>query len=110
VGETSEELRSYREKVIAEVERRLLRLRAIETEIERAKFAAEANGRSWALLSRDTGRNQVEAAHRKRLREQVQELKREHEQAEADLDRAKVRLVEVDQRLEELGENPSDER
>jgi chromosome segregation ATPase len=110
VGETSEELQSYREKVIAEVERRMLRLRAIETDIERAKFAAEANNRSWALLSRDTGRNQAAAAHNKRLRERVQELTREREQAEADLDRAKVRLVEVDQRLEELGENPSGER
>jgi hypothetical protein len=110
VGETSEELRSYREKVIAEVERRMLRLRAIETDIERAKFAAEANSRSGALLSQDTGRNQAAAAHQKRLRERVQELAREREQAEADLDRAKVRLVEVDQRLQELGENPSDER
>ena len=110
MAETIEELQSYREKVIAEVERRMMKLRAIETDIERAEFAAAAPGRSQALLSSDTGRNQAAAAHRKRLRERVHELKREREQAEADLERAKVRLVEVDQRLEELGGTVSDER
>ncbi len=103
MGESIEELRSYREKVIAEVERRMIRLRAIETDIERAEFSRDADGRSQNLLSRDTGRNQAAEAHRKRLRERVQGLKREREQAEADLERAKERLVEVDQRLEELG-------
>lgn len=110
MGETIEELQSYREKVIAEVERRMMRLRAIETDIERAEFAADSHGRSQTLLSSDTGRNQAAAAHRKRLREHVHELKREREQAEADLERAKVRLIEVDQRLVEVGETSSDER
>jgi chromosome segregation ATPase len=40
----------------------------------------------------------------------VLELKREREQAEADLERAKVRLTEVDQRLEEFEENVGDDR
>ncbi len=110
MDETIEELQSYREKVIAEVERRMLRLGSIETDIERAEFQADADGRAQALLSNHTGRNQAAAAHRKRLKERVLELTREREQAEADLDRAKARLTEVDQRLEELGAIVSDDQ
>lgn len=108
--ETIDELQSYREKVIAEVERRMIRLRAIETDIERAEFAEESHNRSQARLSRDTGRNQAAAAHRKLLRERVLSLKKERGQAEDDLQRAKVRLDEVDQRLKDLGQGQVDDR
>ncbi len=109
MAETIDELRAYREKVIAEVERRMIRLRAVETDIERAAFAAEAHNRSQTRLSSNTGRNQVAAAHRKRLREHVSSLKTERAQAEEDLHRAKVRLEEVDRRLAELGQDQGDE-
>lgn len=102
MAETIEELQSYREKVIAEVERRMMRLRAIETDIERAEFEVESQNRSHTLLSRDTGRNQAAAAHRKRLRERVETLRKERGQAEEDLERAKARLEEVDERMAEF--------
>ena len=108
--ETIEELQSYREKVIAEVERRMISLRSIETEIERADFAAESYRRSQARLSRNTGRNQAAAAHRKLLRERVLSLRKERVQAEEDLQRAKVRLDDVERRLAELGQGQIEDR
>jgi seryl-tRNA synthetase len=100
VAEDREELEQYREKVVAEVERRMLRVREIENDIERASFAAGAASRARASLSANTARNQVEAAHRARLKGALKSLRSELEEAQADLERAEARLEDVESRLE----------
>ena len=108
MAETRDELEQYREKVVAEVERRMMRLREIEDEIERMTFVAEAAARARVALSASTARNQVQAAHRARLKESMKVLHAQRSEAEADLERAEQRLQEVDRRLEELGEEQVD--
>lgn len=104
MAESQEELEQYREKVIAEVERRMLRVREIENDIERANFAAEAASRSRTALSANTARNQVEAAHRARLKGALKTLGAELEEAQADLERAEARLEDVESRLKAFDE------
>ncbi len=102
MDETREELEQYRERVIAEVERRMIRLREIEGDLEVATFAFEAAARGRSPLTGSTARNQVEAAHRARLKATIQRLTEECAEAENDLHRAQERLEEVDARIEKL--------
>jgi hypothetical protein len=98
------ELLKYREKVIAELERRMLRVQEIDQRLADAQFTLEAALRGKRLFSASTARIQVEAAHKARLRELVKELRAERVQGVMDLERAQVRLKEVDERLDALVE------
>jgi hypothetical protein len=102
VSESQDELEQYRVKVIAEVERRMLRVQEVQNDVERASFAAEAASRARTGLSANTARNQVEAAYRARLRGALKTLRAELEEAQADLERAEARLEDVESRLEAL--------
>lgn len=102
MDEGREELEQYRERVVAEVERRMIRLRELESDLEVATFTFEAAARSRSPLTGSTARNQVEAAHRARLKATIKRLSEERVEAETDLHRAQERLDEVDARIEQL--------
>ena len=99
--ETRDELEQYRLKVVAELERRELRVQELANEVENARVAVEVATRARVSWSADTARNQIEAAHRARLRQTLKELEDESVQAKADLTRAEERLREVDERISE---------
>ncbi len=103
-SDSEAELLKYREKVIAELERRTQRVQDIDKRLADAEFALESASRGRRLLAASTARIQVAAAHKARLREAVKELQAERAQGVIDLERAQVRLKEVDERLDALVE------
>ncbi len=102
VGDTEVELQLYREKIVAELERRMLVLQDVERRLASAQFALSQSGNVSRTVAISTARKQVENAHRVRLRSAVKALELEREEAKADLERAEGRLREVDIRLDEL--------
>lgn len=96
------ELRAYREKVIAELERRTLRLRELEEQMGRIEYELECSGRGRKKIMGATARIQVEAAHRSKLKGELKALLKDRDVAVADLQKAEVRLTEVDRRMREL--------
>lgn len=102
VADTEDDLRLYREKIVTELERRMLVLREIERRLALAQFALRQSDTSSRAASASTARRQVEIAHRGRLRSVVKALEREQEDAKADVERAEARLHEVDIRLDQL--------
>lgn len=96
------ELVEYREKVVAELERRTIRLREIEAQVAHTQASIESVGGGRKIMAGGTARIQVEAAHKAKLKEVLRGLYRERELAVSDLHKAEVRLQEVDARLEEL--------
>lgn len=102
VGETEDELQLYREKIVAELERRMLVLQDVEGRLAKAQHALGQFSTKSSVASPTTARRQVEIAHRGRLRSAVKALERELEDAKADLERAEVRLQEVDIRLDQF--------
>jgi hypothetical protein len=102
VGDTDVELQLYREKIVAELERRMMVLQDVERRLVSAQFVLNQLGNSTRTVSSSTARRQVENAHRIKLRGAVKALEQEREDAKADLERAEGRLREVDSRLDEL--------
>lgn len=100
--ETLEELEQYRLKVVAELERRVLRMSELDNQIENARLALDVAGRARTTLGASTARNQIEAAHRARLRQALKDLEEERVQALSDVTRAEERLREVDGRIAAL--------
>lgn|GEM_PF-2932229 len=100
--QTELELQLYRQKIVFELERRLVVLQQVEQRMSSAQFVF---GRI-AQVSRNgmgsTARRQVEQAHRLKLRRELSALEKERVEAKADLERAEARLKEVDRRLDEL--------
>ena len=97
-----EELLQYREKVLAELERRAVRLRELEQQVAQLQGSLEQTGRGRKVIMGGAARIQVEAAHRARLKEELRGLSREREIAMGDLQKAETRLQEVDLQLDEL--------
>jgi chromosome segregation ATPase len=96
------ELRGYREKVVAELERRTCRLRDLEEEMGRIEYQLESANRGRRKIIGETARIQVEAAHRAKLKGELRTLSRDRDVALADLQKAEIRLTEVDRRIKEL--------
>lgn len=97
--ETIEELEQYRLKVVAELERRVLRVQELDNQIENARVALDIACRARTALSANTARNQIEAAHRSQLRNALRDLEVDRAQAQGDLAHAEERLREVDNRI-----------
>ncbi len=106
VGDSEVELQLYREKIVAELERRMLVLHDVERRLGSAQFALTTFNQTARVKSASTARRQVEYAHGIRLRRDVKALEQERQEAQADLERAEVRLKEVDLRLDELSREP----
>ncbi len=102
VDETELDLQRYRERIVAELERRMLVLQDVERRLAQAKFVLEKTAQTSRVLYGSTARRQVENAHRLKLRNAFKGLEREKVEAKADLERAELRLKEVDLRLDEL--------
>ncbi|MFO0417624.1 MAG: hypothetical protein ACK5Y6_10070 [Pseudomonadota bacterium] len=96
------ELRQYREKVVAELERRHNRLRELDNEIAATQFQLESATRSRRTLRGETARIKVEEAHRAKLKGNLKALEAKRLEAQSDLDRAEQRLKDVDLRIDEL--------
>ena len=105
VGSDEEELLEYREKVLAELERRANLLRELEQRVAELQGVLEATTRGRKVMVGGTARIQVEAAHRARVRQNLRGVHKEREVALNDLQKAETRLREVDIQLEELRGN-----
>ena len=95
------ELLQYRDKVIAELERRLLRLREVENELASVRFVLDSSIRSCRTLRGDTARIKVEEAHKAKLKNSLKQLESKRLEAQKDFERAEQRLKEVDQKIYE---------
>lgn len=100
--ETELELQLYRQKIVIELERRLVALQDVERRVSSAQFVFEQANQASRTGTGSTARKQVEHAHRLKLRRALGALEKERVEAKADLERAEARLQEVDLRLDEL--------
>lgn len=103
MSEEEEELLSYREKVVAELEVRALRLKEIEVQLAQVAQVIESFRINGALRG-SVGRGQARIAHERVQRRRYADLCEQREQAAADLVRAERRLCEVDERLREASQ------
>ncbi len=101
-SDDEQELLQYREKVIAELERRAIRLREIEQQISELQGVLEATGRGRRVMMGGAARIQVEAAHKAKLKQVLRGLYHDKEIALADLQKAETRLQDVETQLDEL--------
>lgn len=102
------ELLQYREKVLAELERREIRLREIDEQMAQLQGALDVTRQGRRVMMGATARIQVEAAHKAKQREVLRGLAREREVALIDVQKAEVRLQEVDMQLDELRSDHSE--
>jgi hypothetical protein len=100
--EDEAELLQYREKVVAELERRAILLREIEGRVAEVEFSLKSASSGRRALLGGAGRIQVQEAHKAKLKDVMRELQQELETALIDLQRAETRLREVDIRLNDL--------
>lgn len=96
------ELKAYRERVVSELERRMLVLRGIDLRLAQARHVFDTALKDSRSLRGNTARIQVQGAHRAKLRSDLKAMERERLEAKADLERAEARLKDVDTRLDEL--------
>ncbi len=97
-----EELKAYRERVISELERRMLVLQEIDRRLSQAQHVLDIALKDSRSLRGNTARIQVQGAHRAKLRSDLKAIERERFEAKVDLERAEARLRDVDMRLDEL--------
>lgn len=102
MDDTLEDLESYQGQVVAELERRVTKLREVDNRVSEAQFHLREANRARSLLSRAAGRHQVEEAHRRALKESVKKLLVERVEALSDLRRAEERLAQVKQRIADM--------
>lgn len=95
-----EELVAYREKVVAEVEVRALRLKEIEVQVAQIAQVIDTFPSSNVLRG-SAARGQARMAHERLQKRRYSDLCKQRDQAAADLVRAERRLCEVDERLKE---------
>jgi hypothetical protein len=96
------DLEQYRELVVAELERRAIRVQQLESEISTLQFTLDAAARTRKASMANTARTQVEAAHKAKLRGMIRELEKKRAEAALDFEKAQARLREVDERIQEL--------
>lgn len=101
-SDDEQELLQYREKVIAELERRTMRLREIEQQVSQLQGVLESTSRGRKVMMGGAARIQVEAAHKAKLKQALRGLWQEREIAVMDLQKAETRLQDVDAQLDEL--------
>ena len=102
MSESRESLESYRQEVVAEVNRRAEMVKRIEGELGQVQFALEKIGKTGGTLLGDTFRAATRGAYRRSLRKKEAGLKAQHAEAQADLERAERRLQQVDEELTSL--------
>jgi len=106
VGDSEVELRLYRERVLAELERRSAVVEDVNRRVAEAQFAVDRAMQASKVATASTARKQVESAHRAKLKESLKALERQRAEAVEDLERAESRLKEVDIKLDELNKEP----
>jgi hypothetical protein len=99
-----QELLSYREDVLRELERRANRVREIDAQMGATQYALDSSDRGRKVLTGWAGRVLAQVSYRTRLRKQLEVQKRDREEALEDLRRAEARLVDVDHELSRLDE------
>lgn len=99
-----EELLTYREDVLRELERRADRVREIDAQIGTTQHELDCAERRRKVLTGQTERVLAQVSYRTRLRKQLEIQKRDREEALEDLRRAEARLVDVDHELSRLEE------
>lgn len=102
MNEELEKLLQYREDVVAELSRRVERLKKIDRELASQQLMIESAGQTRHILSGDTSRTLVQAAYRAKLRKALEELQASRGEAAEDVGRAEQRLREVDEEIEAL--------
>lgn len=99
-----EDLLSYREDVLRELERRANRVREIDAQMGATQHALDSSDRGRKVLTGQAERFLAHVSFRTRLRKQLEAQKRDREEALEDLRRAEARLVDVDHELSRLDE------
>jgi|GEM_PF-2704694 len=96
-----EDLLSYREEVLRELERRAGRVREIDRRIAETQHAIDAldGGR---VLSGPTARVLTQEAYRRSLKKKLDGYHNDRKDASVELQRAEVRLQDVDVELSQL--------
>lgn len=108
-GDNESELLAYREKVVAELERRALRMGELQEQIRALEFALDSAHRGRKMMVGGVARIQVEAAHKAKLKQDLRLLWKDRDLAASDLQKAESRLIEVDRRLEDLRKQSNEE-
>jgi hypothetical protein len=99
-----EELLSYREDVLRELERRVSRVREFDAQIAATQYALDSSDRDRKVLTGQAVRVLAQVSYRARLKKQLEAQQRDREEALEDLRRAEARLVDVDDELSQLDE------
>ncbi len=105
VNTQREELLSYREDVLRELERRAGRIREIDAQMGAVQYELESSDRNRRVLTGNTARVLAQVSYRARLKKQLEAQQRDREEALEDLRRAEARLVDVDSELSRLDES-----
>jgi hypothetical protein len=87
----------------------MLVLQGIDRRLDEARYAFNEEARNSRGLRGSTARIQVENAHRLKLKSALKVIERERLEANAELQRAELRLREVDMRLDSLAAKGSKE-
>jgi hypothetical protein len=98
-----EELLSYRDEVVRELERRAGRIKEIDAQIATTQYAIDS-AEMGRVPAGQTLRILTQVSYRERLKKELKGHRRVREEALADLRRAEARLVDVDNELSELEE------
>lgn len=107
-----ERLEEYRKEVLAELERRLERVKLLDTKIAAVEFQLEATAGSRRAVVGDTGKLLSQAALREKIKRDRGRLQEDRAQAVDDVRSARERLQQVDAELSEAvtaGAENSDE-
>lgn len=103
-GDAAGRLVSYREQVIEELERRVLRVAELERVVAAVHHQLDEVRHGRRPCAGETSTVVVRAAYTARLKRQLAMARREQDQAQQDVQRAEDRLQEVDAQLEELNQ------
>jgi uncharacterized protein (DUF2236 family) len=101
VVEEAEELESYRAQVAVELDRRIERVRRIDSEIAAVMFRLEALQSSGRVLAGNTARLLSQVSFREKMKKDREKLDRERAEAIEDVKRAQERLAQVDAEIAE---------
>jgi hypothetical protein len=99
-----EELLSYREEVLRELGRRVDRVKEVDARIAATQYEVDSAQRD-RVPAGQTLRLLAQVSYRQRLKKQIEAQRRDRQEALEDLQRAQVRLADVDNELLELDES-----
>jgi hypothetical protein len=102
VSKEQEELLSYRDEVLRELERRSLRVKELELAVAEAEYALDSTVGTLGVLTGETFKAMTKVAYRARLKRELAARLKDRDEALVDLKRAQDRLSQVDGDLAQL--------